>query len=244
MPRSCSVEGCERGVRAVALGLCDPHYKRVRRTGDVQEAKPIAPTRRQVHSVEDVASTCRTCPDCTSLKSIEDFHRDKRGPGGYRKTCKTCRLAGEAARYSADPERHKTRVRQYRQENLEHVRAQESTYYQQHHAQRVEAAIAHGHIRRARILARENDTGITVPALKKLTGTACHYCAVQLDFKRRHKAGHRPDDLATLDHKTPLAKDGTHTWGNCTLACWRCNITKGTKPYAQFVAESQARHGS
>lgn len=48
MTEQCSVEGCDRPV--LARNLCQAHYDRLRRTGDVQKDRPI---RQRFRNIED-----------------------------------------------------------------------------------------------------------------------------------------------------------------------------------------------
>lgn len=57
----------------------------------------------------------------------------------------------------------------------------------------------------------------------------CHYC------NRRGGTEIGPDDRAWhLDHKNPLSRGGEDIDENLVLACKRCNLTKGAKPYREF----------
>jgi 5-methylcytosine-specific restriction endonuclease McrA len=237
---TCTVENCDRPLRNKAGIHCSGHYSRYRRHGDVQADKPLAPARSKPLEVVDHADGTRTCAECsTRLPLATGFHRDSRGPRGHRPTCKTCRVAKETQRYNIDPEASREKSRQRRVQNLEHVRALEAQYYLKHREKRIESAIAHSHVRRARINGAAHDKGITVPQLRKRHGDECHYCGITLIFGR-FKAGKRPKNLATLEHLKPIARGGTHTWDNCRLACWACNISKGARDYPQRLLLANA----
>ncbi|MFF9624218.1 HNH endonuclease [Streptomyces griseosporeus] len=62
-------------------------------------------------------------------------------------------------------------------------------------------------------------------------GYRCHYCNRPggLDIGPDNRPWH-------IDHKDPLAEGGEDVEENLALACKRCNIFKGTKPYHQFRA--------
>jgi hypothetical protein len=51
----------------------------------------------------------------------------------------------------------------------------------------------------------------------------CQICGCQTDPDLRGLPEHRAPQL---DHIIPLAKGGTHTWGNVQCACRECNIAK------------------
>lgn len=231
----CNAPQCERKIEYKAKQLCAPHYKRQWRDGNLGET-PIAKPRRKPTPAIDHADGTRTCQDCGARKDLTTgYHSDKKSEGGRRKTCKECRTARELERYDSNPELYKQKVRDFRQNNIAHVRARETEYYTQNRAARIESAVKYHHERRARINELPVDKGISVSALRKRDGADCHFCSTQLDFKRRRKPGERPGNLATIEHLTPIARGGSHTWGNCALACWRCNATKGTKTEAEFM---------
>lgn len=227
----CSVESCDRPTHNKTTGYCAPHYKRYWRTGDAQAHVPIAEKRRAPLKVEDHPDGTRTCAGCGERKPLDAYHRDSRAKGGRRPTCKACRVAIETARYHADPEAHRERMRRFRAQNPEHVRDRDAARYERHRAARIEAALAQTHIRRARIAANGYEKGITVRALRKRDGDTCYWCGTRMSFTRGHERGSRPRNQATIEHIIPIARGGGHTWGNCTLACWACNISKGARDY-------------
>lgn len=58
--------------------------------------------------------------------------------------------------------------------------------------------------------------------LFNLHGWICCICKGPIDPHRR-----MPDPLAaTVEHRTPLAQGGTHTWDNVGPAHARCNFAK------------------
>lgn len=53
-------------------------------------------------------------------------------------------------------------------------------------------------------------------------GYKCYLCGCDVHEWR----GKLDDDLATLDHVTPLSMGGDHTYANIKTACWVCNVLK------------------
>ncbi len=51
-------------------------------------------------------------------------------------------------------------------------------------------------------------------------GGECQYCGLPLDHRE-----------ATVDHVIPASNGGKTTWANCTIACMKCNVSKGNKHY-------------
>lgn len=227
---TCSAGACDRPVVNGINRLCGAHYSRLWREGAAKPEVPLAPPRSRPLPVQDHADGTRTCQECQARLPLDSFHNDSRGPGGKRKTCKTCRTARETARYNADPEAARAKMRKFRQENLDHVRAREAAAYERHRERAIASAIAQTHVRRARMAGRPYDRGISVSALRKRDGDRCYYCQVKMVFKSFPK-GNRPGTQATLEHIEAIARGGSHTWNNCVLACWSCNIGKGARPY-------------
>lgn len=234
---TCTAPGCNREIKQRTLGLCPAHYHRVWR-GDHDLAAPLAQPKAKPEPVRDFPDGTRECQGCNQRLPLDDFHNDARSPGGKRKRCKTCRIAREAERYHADVDRIRDRMSQYRRENLEKVRAADSARYERDKEKRLALAIANSHVRRARIANNGYERGITVPALRKRDGDRCYYCACKMVFKSFPK-GERPATQATLEHIQPISKGGAHSWANCVLACWRCNISKGARDYT--LLDSAAR---
>jgi 5-methylcytosine-specific restriction endonuclease McrA len=54
----------------------------------------------------------------------------------------------------------------------------------------------------------------------------CHYCSCRLSL-----------ETATIDHKHPACKGGELTEQNAVLACFRCNVAKGSTPYNFFMRQ-------
>jgi 5-methylcytosine-specific restriction endonuclease McrA len=229
----CTVDGCDRTETNRTHHWCDAHYKRFWATGDVRADVPLLEPRRRPVAVIDYPDGTRQCERCARRLPLEDYHFDKRGPLGRRKSCRTCRTDIEVARHHIDRERIIARQRAFRKANIAMVRAREAEAYEKNRGRAIAAAVANSHIRRARLAGRPFERGVTVPALRKRDGEQCHYCGVALVFGRFAK-GQRPDNMGTLEHKIAIARGGAHTWGNCVLACWRCNISKSARDYADM----------
>lgn len=59
----------------------------------------------------------------------------------------------------------------------------------------------------------------------------CHMCGAKT---LRSLRGTYEDRSPELDHIVPLARGGTHTWGNVACSCRKCNGTKGATAYGQL----------
>jgi hypothetical protein len=65
----------------------------------------------------------KRCSKCGSWKTFGDFYEAAGMRDGFRSDCKACNLAAKAARYRADPEAAKRRVRAWQINNYERYRA-------------------------------------------------------------------------------------------------------------------------
>lgn len=69
------------------------------------------------------------------------------------------------------------------------------------------------------------DPSVTREAVIKRDNMVCQICGKVCDPNDKSWGNSGPD-YPTLDHIIPLAKGGSHTWGNVQCACGICNSTK------------------
>lgn len=187
---------------------------------------------------ESTCSDMRICSKCATSKPLSEFHKDSRGPGGHRVSCKACRSLHMKGHYLANSESIKARMTDYRAANPEITAAMEARRYVKHKEKRVLLAIDAVHIRRARILGSRHDGGITVLRLRERDGDSCCYCVVTMLFIRA--AVGRYDPLkATLEHVDPISRGGLHVWENMKLACRRCNVSKQAKTVEEWLGSAE-----
>ena len=86
--------------------------------------------------------------------------------------------------------------------------------------------------RHKKIMARVHDADITLEGLFKRDGGICYLCFQKCDWNDIDADGNACDNYPSIDHVKPIAKGGTHTWGNIKLACRKCNIAKRDLDYA------------
>lgn len=218
----CSLSGC-RYPKRFKTGYCHTHHRRFIKHGD-----PNVTLKGKAHAVGYTEDGLRICTKCSTPKPDSEFHRDKGGSNGRRAKCADCEATLERERYLREAEKIKERQREYRKMNLEAVRLQEKANYERNRDARVESAVKHAHIRRARLAELEYEKGITVTALRKRHGDNCQYCNAALDFKAGKRGAINPR-RASIEHVRPISKGGTHTWDNVTLICHQCNTSKNAK---------------
>ena len=86
--------------------------------------------------------------------------------------------------------------------------------------------------RRTRIQGVMIDKDITLEALYKRDGGACHICGLQCNYNDYVVRGGiviTGEYYPSIDHVIPLAKGGKHSWVNVRLAHRRCNSCKSDK---------------
>ena len=237
----CIVLDCGRPTRSPVGDYCPAHQHRVERHGDPQPHIPIRKAARRLPPPEDHDDGTRTCYECRERLPLDRFPKDKRSPRGHRRNCKRCHNAAETARYQADPEAARERMRRYREEDPARARAVDNARYERNKDERIARAIESSHRRRARQQGGKFERGLTVPALRKRDGDRCFYCSVEMVFGVFGKS-ERPDAMATLEHRLPISRGGGHTADNVVLACWRCNISKGAKTEAEWEAKQGRPH--
>ena len=185
----------------------------------------------------------KTCTKCGQTLSLDSFYRDKQKLSGFRPDCKQCVLARVKIYsdknatvlakksndwYYQNKPRASAKQKEYRIINAERLRLYFRTYNLVHkedrskwlkvyYSQNKHKYLHLGKERRARV---RNATIylVTSKDIKKILSLPCTYCGA--------KSAH-------VDHVIPLVKGGSHSIGNLTGACARCNLSKGSK----FVME-------
>jgi 5-methylcytosine-specific restriction endonuclease McrA len=113
----------------------------------------------------------------------------------------------------AKPEAARGYTKKWRENNLEKARAG----YRAYREANPEKVIAHGELRRARMLGAEGEfTGDDVIALIKQHGRVCYYCREKLKKFQ-------------VDHFVPLSRGGSNWPRNLVIACRSCNLAKAAK---------------
>ena len=161
----------------------------------------------------------RECSKCHKLKPYKDFQCFKGQPSGW---CRACKTASELARRQRGP--HKPRpVAAPRSVRMAKSRAHTARWRRENREFYLERHRLHQFKRRYKIAATEDGTVTREFVAELYERLNCFYC--DEPTIREHR---------TLDHKTPLSRNGIHSASNCEMACFGCNCSKGDKTEIEF----------
>lgn len=180
-----------------------------------------------------LCSTCRTllpkerkCSKCRECARVHSRMWRSSHPGEERDY--------KRGLYRADPEKFKKRVKKWRSDNPDYF----GKWYEKSGRRVVRRwALDHPNKRREswqrrRALLR----GCVVSAADiavviERSGGLCCGCNTLV-----------PDGMRHIDHIVPLSKGGRHEQDNLQLLCYRCNLSKGSKPPSEFKASAFVRN--
>lgn len=237
---SCTVTGCTR--RRYQRGWCRAHLGRYRRHGDVQASIPISDRlpRDRPCSVDRCDRASYKGGVCSGHRQRMRKHGSYREdepirdqspcrrpiidlPGGLR-VCPGCWRPKPLVSFPL-----RTDVAGGRKTRCDQCRADYAARWQANNSQRVQTYMARTRARKQGYARRPHDSTVTKEALRGVDGDLCCYCGVEMDFTKIGIRDPRPRKMATLEHILPVSRGGLHEWGNCALACWRCNTSKGPR---------------
>jgi 5-methylcytosine-specific restriction endonuclease McrA len=199
-------------------------------------------------------SESKTCSRCKQTISLDNFFRNRRSKDGRTSYCKSCQVEYcrkyrkenpskeaqyksrwksknpnyDSAYYEKNRDKLLESMAEWRKANFEKkaeadrawalankdkVKVNAKNYYLRHPAKNSQnRQLRRARLRNARIYkVREKD-------LLKILRSPCVYCGSKGE---------------QVDHIIPLSRGGSHSIGNLTSSCARCNLTKNNK----FVAE-------
>lgn len=156
--------------------------------------------------------TSHTCATCQKKQQYNHFSKKERKKG-KRMKCNSCVQDKISAEMTVSVITERDQMKQssvipyiYRQAGHEVIQSTQ-TISASTRAKRKEEKRKTNSVFRDSL--QERDLGI------------CHYC---------HQT-----DAATIDHKTPISKNGKTTLENCVIACDFCNAVKANMTYLQFL---------
>lgn len=207
----------------------------------------------------------KTCTKCSETKSLDEFGRDKNRRDGFNPWCRVCnrananrhRLANadaisakRKAKYAADPDPVRQRVRQYARRNSEVVKASKRRHYQENREQRIAAMAEYRRRHPDRFAAGVKAAKAKRPEHYRMLTSARTTvrrarlaAVVQVPFTATQLAqrfayyGNRcwmcGDPASCADHVKPIFAGGPNMLANLRPACTPCNGGKsGRWPYA------------
>lgn len=150
----------------------------------------------------------KRCPKCQLVKSVDEFNRNRNESDGLQVWCKPCQSEARKRWYRAGGAE---RVRRYREENLDHIRARDRAYYQQNRHLWLEYT-------------RLKKYGLTPEAFDALWDEQTGQCGIC---------------LAVLPSKDAAHVDHDHDSGEVRgLLCQQCNLLLGHAGDAVQILQS------
>ena len=219
----CSVDLCEMAVRL--NGLCNKHYLRLKRHGDLEHVRQPQP-RRPRCSIE-------YCDEAGSKDGLCLHHwRIKSRPPKLTKLCSHpgCEKKHEAQGFcNFHYRRHLNGV------DLDAPKNPNKKYFNdlclEDQCNKPNARQGHGlcktHLRkRRRIIQGRYGKGISWQMLGPRVNWVCHLCGEQVE---QIAGTWETPQGANVDHLVPRSKGGTDDWDNVLLAHYSCNHSRSNK---------------
>lgn len=209
----CGVDGC--GTAVLAKGLCSKHYQRMKIKGSLEDPVVYTPEERK-QAFRDANRRYRERhPELVKQRSREYYRLNCEAEAERRRRYYADnpeKIAELGRRWrAANPGRHAELYREWVKANPERIRA---------------IWTAKGVRRRKRARA----TTVEIVHYEKILaefGMRCHICGGDIASRA---------DLH-MDHVVPLARGGTHTYGNIRPSHVECNLRKGSKLMSELVPE-------
>ena len=162
----------------------------------------------------------KECLKCAKEKDLDDFYTSKVNKDGRRSHCISC-MSDYGKSSSGKTASQKSLQR--KRSNPEY-RAKEASYgvaWRQKNPEKRRATEQRRRARKLDVVSEVVDNLIVFERDKWM----CQLCKLPVDNNLKF-----PDpQSASLDHKIPLSKGGSHSYENTQLAHLRCNISKGAK---------------
>lgn len=151
----------------------------------------------------------KTCPKCSERKPVTEFYKHKTSKDGRHSHCKLC--------CKQQSREHLVKKREISNAKYS-LRKTGRRYKPRKSDARKTPTLRHAIRALGYDPTSKPDASISLHKLYVRAKGICALCHRSIIPKQ-----------ASLDHKIPLSKGGTHTWGNVQLAHLTCNLRKGTK---------------
>jgi 5-methylcytosine-specific restriction endonuclease McrA len=194
----------------------------------------------------------KVCTSCGEEKNFSDYYKKPGGRFGLNARCKPCHTEATMAWAKRNPETTTAIRKRYTQNHKEELAERWSKYYSQNKKQVLQRKNIHRkstteqraeyqknwyknnptkgseYANRRRVRIQDGDvrtfTAKDWQTLLTRFDNRCAYCGSQEEL--------------TKDHIVPISRGGRHSVGNIIPACWKCNMSKGTKFIVEWKAAS------
>lgn len=213
---TCTIGDCNGKLHAKAM--CQAHYRRQRKHGTIDAARPVITQIPEGHA---------WCPNCRTLKAVADFPNAADRARGVASYCRTCTTELRSTKY-----RPTLRIQQQRwMDNNPGKSAEYSRRYAEANQDKRSAL-------RRRLVANNPDLYASIARAADANRRAReanapgHATTEQVQARWDYFGGKCwmcGAEAVETDHVKPLAKGGSHWPANLRPACRDCNSNKRAK---------------
>lgn len=175
---------------------------------------------RNISKIADANST-KKCSRCLSIKEVSEFQKSYTRKDGIHPYCAECVSIISKARYHDNKEEICNKVKQYREDNLEKVKAKTASYKK---SDKGKIVIRKSCEKRRALKFSTTISGIDT-AYFASTRYRCFWC------------GRLHNGIYHIDHFYSLSRGGSHTLDNIVVSCPSCNLKKHVKDPEIFAKE-------
>lgn len=179
---------------------CGQTFPRARKSKRCETCAAARTAKLAAERAMSITITEKRCNTCGETKPAGEFSRNRSARDGLQRSCKECQRIAAAENYKANREAILARRAELRQ--IPEVRERIWMVYARNRALRLGATVVED-VRRLDIFERD--------------GWLCQLCGEPVEAPGREPRS------ATVDHATPLAEGGDHTYANCITAHYACN---------------------
>ena len=167
----------------------------------------------------------KICSSCNEALHFSDFHKDKSKLDGLHPYCKKCKNSKDRERYSKNPEKKKSSVKEYMKQTGEYYNYK--PYNAKYYSSDKSKAKKRARDLKRRVRIKNNDNfEITSTVIKDILDASngkCNYCGK--DCKGNYH----------IDHIMPVSRGGGNNRENLCLSCPTCNYSKRDKTAEEFI---------